>query len=183
MEIAPVPHRATRSEWRRLAIGLLILVPVVLLVLLPTVLGLDRYVVTDSGMDGRLGRGAVVLAREVPPTDLQVGDVLTMRPPAAAGDEEVRGQVVRRIVAIEDGVATVRGDAASGAEGWAVPLDGTAYARVWTGVPWLGYPFVLDGGWVLLLLAAAAALVLGLAAGRHPSARLQALAPTEVPVG
>ena len=83
MEIAPVPHRSTRPEWRRLAIGLVVLVPVVLLVLLPAVLGFERYVVTDRAMDGSVSRGSVVLAREVPPTDLRVGDVISFRPPAA----------------------------------------------------------------------------------------------------
>lgn len=181
MEIAPVPHRATRREWRRLSLGLLILLPVVLLVALPPVLGLDRYVVTDAGMDGALGRGSVVLAREVPPTDLAVGDVLTMRPPGGGADE----RVVRRVVAIEDGVATTRGDTAAGAQEWAVPLDGSAYSRVWLGVPWIGYPFVVDGGWVLLVLIAVAALTLALGTGRGRGSAPQPERPvrTEVPVG
>ena len=48
----------------------------------------------------------MVLAREVPPTDLAVGDVITFRPPDGASDE----RVTRRIVAIDDGVATTRAD-------------------------------------------------------------------------
>ena len=109
VEIAPVPHRSTRGEWRRLALGLLVLVPVVLLVLLPAVLGLDRYVITDDAMDGSLGRGSVVLAREVPPTDLQVGRRDHLPAARAATSDE---RVTRRIVAIDDGVATTEGDAA-----------------------------------------------------------------------
>ena len=38
-------------------------------------------------MDGSLGRGSVVLARDVPPTDLRVGDVITFLPPGADPDE------------------------------------------------------------------------------------------------
>ena len=106
MEIAPVPHRATRGEWRRFALGLLVLAPVVLLVLLPAVLGLQRYVVTDRSMDGSLARGSVVLAREVPTADLEVGDVVTFPPAEGSSDE----RVTRRIVAIEDGVATTQAD-------------------------------------------------------------------------
>ena len=166
MEIAPVPHRSTHGEWRRLALSMLVLVPVVLLVLLPTVLGLDRYVVSDRSMDGSLGRGSVVLARQVGPTDLAVGDVITFRPPGAGAGADER--VTRRIVAIEDGVATTQGDRTPGAAPIALPLDREdTYARAWLGVPWIGYPFVMDGGWLLLAAAALAALLLALATGRH----------------
>ncbi len=63
--------------------------------------GLDRYVVTDRSMDGSLARGSVVLAREVPTADLEVGDVITFRSAGARSSDE---RVTRRIVAIEDGV-------------------------------------------------------------------------------
>jgi signal peptidase len=177
LEIAPVPHRSVRGERRRLAVGLLVLAPVVLLVLLPTVLGLDRYVVTDRGMDGSLGRGSVVLAREVPPTDLQVGDVITFRPSGSESDN----RVTRRIAAIEDGVATTRADNENAAP-LGVPLTGSSYARVWLSVPWIGYPFVLDGGWLLLALAAAGALTLAVAAGRRAPQKLVRTSRTGLPV-
>ncbi len=177
LEIAPVPHRATRGEWRRLALGLLVLAPVVLLVLLPAVLGLQRYVVTDRSMDGSLGRGSVVLAREVAPSDLRVGDVVTFRPPDGSSDE----RVTRRIVAIDDGVATTEADTTT--DLLAVPLTRSTYARAWLGVPWIGYPFVMDGGWVLLVAAAFAAFVLALAAGRHAPQKVVAHARTRLPVG
>jgi signal peptidase I len=178
LEIAPVPHRSTRGEWRRFALAMLVLAPVVLLVLLPAVLGLQRYVVTDRAMDGSLSRGSVVLAREVPPTDLAVGDVITFRPPGGSSDE----RVTRRIVAIKDGVATTRADTGSAAP-LAVPLTSTAYARVWVGVPWIGYPFVMDGGWVLLAAAALAAFVLALIAGRRPAQRVVGPTRTRLSVG
>jgi signal peptidase I len=166
VEIAPVPHRSVRGERRRLAVGLLVLAPVVLLVLLPTVLGLDRYVTTDRAMEGSLGRGSVVLAREVPPTDLQVGDVITFRPPDAAGADS-DSRVTRRVVAIDDGVATTRSDATGFTDPWTLTLTGSSYARVWLSVPWIGYPFLMDGGWLLLVLAAAVALSLAVSAGRR----------------
>ncbi len=179
MEIAPVPHRSTRGEWRRLALGLLVLAPVVLLVLLPAVLGLQRYVVTDRSMDGSLGRGSVVLAREVPPADLEVGDVITSGRRTARSDE----RVTRRIVAIEDGVATTQADTTGSQDPWAVPLTSASYARVWLGVPWIGYPFVMDGGWVLLAAAALAAFVLALATGRRAPQKVVGQTRTRLPVG
>jgi signal peptidase I len=179
LEIAPVPHRSTRGEWRRLALGLLVLAPVVLLVLLPAVLGLQRYVVTDRAMDGSLGRGSVVLAREVPPTDLEVGDVITFRPPGGTSDE----RVTRRIVAIDDGVATTQADTTGSNDPWVVELTGSTYARVWLGVPWIGYPFLTDGGGVLLAGAALAAFVLALAAGRRAPQKVAGQTRTHLPVG
>jgi signal peptidase I len=162
LEIAPVPHRSTRSERRKLALGFAVLAPVLLLVLLPSVLGLDRFVVTDRATDGSPGRGSVVLAREVPPTDLAVGDVITFRP--AGGDPDER--VARRILAIDNGMATTE-SGGTGAATWAVPLTGSSYTRVWLAVPWIGYPFVLDGGWLLLTFAALVAFVLSVTAGRR----------------
>jgi hypothetical protein len=177
LEIAPVPHRATRGEWRRLALGMLILAPVVLLVLLPAVLGLERHVITDRSMEGSMGRGSVVLAREVPPTDLAVGDVITFRPPSS--DE----QVTRRIVAIGDAGATTRADATGSLDPWTVPLTEPSYARVWLAVPWIGYPFVMDGGWMMLAAAALAAFVLAVFAGRRVPQRVVGPARTRLSVG
>jgi signal peptidase I len=179
LEIAPVPHRATRGEWRRLALGLLVLAPVVLLVLLPAVLGLQRYVVTDRSMDGSLGRGSVVLAREVPTADLEVGDVISFRPPEGSSDE----RVIRRIVAIKDGVATTQADTTGSQDPWAVPLTRSSYSRVWLGVPYIGYPFVMDGGWVVLAATALAAFVLALATGRRASLKVVGQTRTHLPVG
>ena len=179
MEIAPVPHRSTRSERRRLALALTVLVPVVLLVLLPAVLGLNRSVVTDSSMDGSLGRGSVVLSREVPPTDLRVGDVISFRPPGGSADE----RVTRQIVAITDGVATTEAETTGSADPWAVPLTGSSYTRIWLGIPWIGYPFLMDGGWVLLAFIALAAFVLSLMAGRRTPQRVVRPARSRLPVG
>jgi signal peptidase I len=179
LEIAPVPHRATSGEWRRLALGLLVLTPVVLLVLLPAVLGLQRYVVTDQSMDGSLGRGSVVLAREVPTADLEVGDVISFRAPEGGSDE----RVTRRIVAIEDGVATTQADTTGSQDPWTVPLTRSSYARVWLGVPYLGYPFVMEGGWVLLAAVALAAFVLALATGRRAPLKVVGQTRTHLPVG
>jgi signal peptidase len=179
LEIAPVPHRSTRGEWRRLALGLLVVAPVVLLVLLPTVLGLHRYVVTDRSMDGSLARGSVVLARDVPPADLDAGDVITFRPPDGSSDR----RVTRRIVAIKDGVATTRADSTGSNDPWAVRLTSSSYPRVWLGVPWIGYPFVMDGGWVLLAAAALAAFVLALATGRRAPQKVVGHTAARLPVG
>jgi hypothetical protein len=64
-----------------------------------------------------------------------------------------------------------------------LPLTAPAYARVWLGVPWIGYPFVLDGGWVLLAIIAAAALALTLLAGRRQPSTVARPSRSRQPVG
>jgi signal peptidase I len=162
MEIAAVPHRVqTRGERRLLVLGVLALLPVVLLVLLPAVLGLDRSVTTDDAMTGSLGRGSVVLARDVPAGDLAAGDVVTFTAPS--GPEQGQ-RVTRRVVEVshstEHAAATTRGDRGAGVDPWTLQLDRGGYAKVWTSVPWVGYPFMADGGLLLLAAAAVAALAL-----------------------
>ena len=53
---------------------------------------------------------------------------------------------------------------------------------MWVGVPWIGYPFVVDGGWVLLAAAALAAFVLALATGRHAPQKVVGPTRTRLPV-
>lgn len=170
MEIAPVPHRLTRGERRRFLLALLVLVPVMLMLLVPPALGLDRFVVTDASMDGSVGRGSVVLARQVPAADLEVGDVITFERP---GPEA--GLVTRRIVSLDGSRATTQGDAHRVVDPWTLELAEATYPRMLFHVPWVGYPFTGDvgaGGWMLLALVAALALALGavhgfLSRGRH----------------
>jgi signal peptidase I len=173
MEIAPVPHRsATRGERRRLLLGVLVLAPVVLLVLLPAVLGLDRSVVSDDAMSGSMSRGAVVLARDVPPDDLVTGDVISFTAPSGP---EVGDVVTRRVVALDGTTATTRGDTRDAVDPWRLQLDAKTYARVWTGIPLLGYPFLLDGGWVVLVALALVALTGAVVATRRHRRAEQAL--------
>jgi hypothetical protein len=108
-----------------------------------------------------------------------VGDVITFRPAHAVAGE----RVTRRIVAIDHGVATTEADATGSADPDTLPLTDSSYARVWLGVPWVGYPFVVDGGWVLLALLALAASALSVVAGRRAPQRVVRPARARLPVG
>ena len=172
MEITPVPHPTPTLSRGRVLGALLVLGPVIVLVFLPTVLGLDRYVVADSAMqgdaDGSISRGSVALTREVPATDLVVGDVITFRPPAQQ-TRPAGGSVTRRIVSIEDGVALTRGDNMDARDPWRLDVSAETYARVVVAVPWVGQPFsgrAGQGGWVLLVGTTVALLVLALVTPR-----------------
>ena len=75
MEITALPTRRARAArpW-----GLLLLVliaPVTVLAILPTMLGLERYVVSSDAMGDDLAKGTMVFERRVPVGDLEVGDV------------------------------------------------------------------------------------------------------------
>lgn len=168
MEITPEPSLSPAISRGRVLGALLVLGPVVVLVFLPTVLGLHRYVVADDAMegevDGSIGLGAVALTRDVPATDLRAGDVITFRPPAGEG-VRAGASVTRRIVSIDAGVATTRGDHHDYDDPWQLDVTQDTYPKVVAAVPWIGYPFSGDagqGGWVVL--TAASIVMLGLSA-------------------
>ena len=106
MEIVTSPWPPAPSRWSRLLAVLGVFAPVTLLALLPIGLGLERYVVTGDEMAPAIERGSVLLERDVPVSDLRVGDVITFAPPPSTGRP---GPVTRRIVAIEAGRACTPG--------------------------------------------------------------------------
>jgi signal peptidase I len=109
--------------------------------LVPPVLGLQRYVVTGGSMDGTYDRGSIVFDDEVAVSDLQVGDVITYRPPAEAG---IDGVVTHRIVSIRDHGTEgpffrTKGDANESVDPWRFTLDQPTQAKVAFHVPYVGY--------------------------------------------
>lgn len=168
MEIDTAPRPPAPTPWGRLALFVVLLGPVTLLVLLPIGLGLDRYVVTGSSMDGDrdggISRGSLAFERVVPVSDLRVGDVITYQPPGAADEDDM---VTHRIVAIGAAGVVTRGDAMPTADPWTLRPGQPTMSRVAFVIPWIGwaYLFVLHPqGWVLTL--ASAAVLLGLTAHR-----------------
>lgn len=169
MEIAPAPARRRLSSRARAILVLAVLAPVTLLALVPTMFGLERYVVSSESMAGSIDRGSVLFARVVPVSDLEVGDVITYRPPSSSGD---RGLVTRRIVRVEGGLLQTQGDARSEPDPWVVPVEGAALPRVVVAIPYVGYPFVAPigrEGWLMLLVVPS--VMLGLALLRDPPRR------------
>ncbi len=158
VELAPVPRPRPLLTTGRLVVLGATLGTLVVLALLPTVLGLQRHLVADDSMAGAFGRGSVLLAREVPVSALEVGDVLVTRPPGAAADSRPIGH---RIVELGLDSARTRGDANVGADPWVVPLDGATASRMVLAVPYVGHPFLSAGH--LLAWGAAGGLVLSAA--------------------
>jgi signal peptidase len=110
-------------------------------VLVPALLGYQRYVITSGSMTGTYDRGSIVYAEDVPTASLRVGDVITYRPPRPAGNGRL---VTHRIVWIgrdRRGARAFRtkGDANLAPDPWRFTLDHPTQARAAFHVPYLGY--------------------------------------------
>src|SRR4051812_6712279 len=76
----------TMTTLRRVAAVTLTLIVAALavLLLLPALLGYERYVITTGSMTGTYDPGSLVYDKVVPVEDLRVGDVITYAPPVGA---------------------------------------------------------------------------------------------------
>jgi signal peptidase I len=114
---------------------------VILVILLPAALGLQRYVITGGSMTGSIGRGSVVYARLVPVSSLRPGDVITFVPP------QLTAPVTHRIVDIsmKDGqrVFRTKGDANPVADPWKITFPRPVLSRYAFHVPHVGYLLAL----------------------------------------
>ena len=109
-----------------------------LCVLVPALLGFQRYVITSGSMTGTYDRGSLVFDRVVATSTLKAGDVITFRPPGQTGlvthrilwVRGVRGQRVLR----------TKGDANRQPDLWGpFALHGSRQARVAFHIPYVGY--------------------------------------------
>ena len=133
-----------------------------LLIVIPALLGYERYVITGGSMEPVIHKGSVAFDKVVPVADLRVGDVITFVPP------ESSAPVTHRIIAVtadEHGrpVFETQGDANEYADPWQVSLPGPVQARYSFQVPYLGYFLAaLTLRPVRLLVLAVPAFVIGL---------------------
>jgi signal peptidase len=172
MEIETAPRHPAPTPWGRLLLFGVLFGPVILLVLLPIGLGLERYVMTGSSMDGGIDRGSIAFERVVPVSDLRVGDVITYPHPGADADADADADamVTHRIVSIRPEGIRTQGDAQATSDPWVVHPDSPTMSRVEFTVPWIGWAYLLlfrAPGWVLTLGSAAALVVLMTRRMRH----------------
>jgi signal peptidase I len=118
--------------------GLLALLAIAVLILVPPLLGYQRYVITGGSMGGALPRGSIAYDEVVPTEHIRVGDVITYRPPN--GDRRLTHRVVwigRRRNGVR--LYRTRGDASPAADPKAVLLPNDGQARMVFHVPVVGY--------------------------------------------
>jgi signal peptidase len=113
-------------------------VVVVLVVLVPAVLGLQRYVITGGSMTGTIARGSVIYSRLTPAGALRVGDIITFVPPGQTSP------VTHRIVGIAKSDAGARvfrtkGDFNKAADPWRFTFPQPRQARYVFRIPYMGY--------------------------------------------
>src|SRR5215208_2609235 len=86
------------------------------LMLLPGLLGYQRYVITSGSMTGTYDRGSLVFDKVVPTSSLRAGDVITFRPPGHAGLVTHR---IRTLTSVNGKrVLTTKGDANRVPDAW-----------------------------------------------------------------
>ena len=144
-------------------------VGLVVVLLVPALLGYDRYAILSGSMTGTYDTGALVYAKQVPVTDLEKGDVITYAPPAG---ESSMSLVTHRIVSIELGpdgerVFRTKGDANAAADPWLFTLNDEKQATVVASVPYAGRALMALGDRELrmLLIGGPALLIALLVAG------------------
>jgi signal peptidase len=157
--------RSVQSGLRRLA-GALLLAAALglgLSVLVPALLGYQRYVITSGSMTGAYDRGSLVFDRVVPTASLRVGDVITFRPPGHAA------LVTHRLARVQTvrgrRLFTTRGDANRVADAWSPMTLQATQARVAFHLPYLGFGIAaLSDRRVRMLVIGLPALLIALAA-------------------
>ena len=138
------------------AAGLLGLVALGALMLVPPLLGYERYVITGGSMGAAVPRGSIAYERRVPVEQLRVGDVITY---------VHRGErVTHRIVSVAPGpVFRTKGDANAAPDPWRFTLPAGEQPVVHFHVPLAGYLIAaLSIRWLRMLLIGLPALVIGL---------------------
>ena len=133
------------------------------LMLIPTLLGYDRYVIVSGSMEPAIGTGSVVYDQPVPVEDLSVGDVITFLPPPEYDEKDPVTHRIHEISRSSKGVRKFRtkGDANEHADPWTIVFDAPDQARVEHHVEKLGYVYIaLSNRWVQLLLIGVPSMVL-----------------------
>lgn len=131
-------------------------------VLLPGLLGFERYVITGGSMSGTFERGSIVMAEVVPVADLAVGDIITYMPPSDSGINELVTHRIESITGSGTGpVFRTRGDANSASDSWTFQLSAPTQARVEVAVPQVGWAFIAlaDKDLRMLIIGVPAALI------------------------
>ena len=162
-------------------IGTVVAVIVALLVLVPTLLGFQRYAIESGSMEPTIPVGSVVYSKPADADALAVDDIITFKPPPEYGvDEHVTHRIVkidranvstgrpdagaREGQTIDSGpkpegesrrIFTTKGDANRDPDPWRFTLDDDEAGLEKAHLPYLGYFYLaLSVPWVLAIVIA-----------------------------
>ena len=159
---------AKPSAWRRLTrwTANLLLVGVTVACaawLAPSLMGLERYVITGGSMSGTFEKGSLAFEKQVPASELRVGDVITYQPPAGAGTTDLVTHRIVRMTQDEQGrrVFRTQGDANADVDPWTFRLHESTQPVVQFTVPHAGHVLIAlaDRETRMLAIGGPAALV------------------------
>lgn len=129
-------------------LGLTICLALAGTMLVPALLGMQRYVITSGSMTGTYDTGSIVYDKLVATSSLKVGDVITYAPPAGKSPTAL---VTHRIASLRADTATgelvlrTKGDNNTAIDPWTFTLDEPKQAKVVGHVPYAGYAFAALG--------------------------------------
>jgi len=135
------PSTARRALRWAAATATVLCVALAAILLIPAALGYQRYVIVSGSMTGAYDRGSIVFDREVPVSDLKVGDTITYQPPPGTFSDDLVTHRIAWIGADAQGVPAFRtkGDANPSPDPWTFSLDKPDQAKVEFSVPYVGY--------------------------------------------
>jgi signal peptidase len=109
-----------------------------LLMLVPPLLGYERYVIEGGSMGGALPRGSIAYEEVVPTAEIAEGDVITYRPPRATRPITHRVSWIGQSASHERLYRT-KGDENAAPDPWTFTLRQDTQARVAMHVPLVGF--------------------------------------------
>ena len=136
------PTNPIKRAWRIASAILLVAVTAAALsIVVPSLFGYERYVITGGSMTGSIDRGSVLFEKPVPVSELRRGDVITYEPPAGSG---AAGNVTHRIHAMRSNsrgrlVLRTKGDANRAPDPWTFTLDRATQPRAEFHLPHVGF--------------------------------------------
>jgi signal peptidase len=140
--VRSLAHRVGRLA---LNCALVAMIASVLIMLVPALLGFQRYVILTGSMTGTYDRGSIVFDRPIPTADLKVGDPITYAPPPGFTSQT---RVTHRIWWIGretngERIYRTKGDANKHPDVWKFTLNQSTQDVVVFHIPDIGYMFML----------------------------------------
>ena len=131
----------------------------------PSLLGYQRFIILTGSMTGTYDRGSIVFDKPVPTASLKVGDPITYNPPSGFTSQGRVSHRIYRITRGKDGVRTyqTKGDANKHPDVWHFTLPRATQDEVKFHIPEVGYLFlILSIREFRLIVVGVPAILLGL---------------------